>query len=136
MSSELFHWDPQKFSVQVPQFDDAHRQLVTLMNALHALYTRKAPAREQSQALQALTEFTVTHFAEEEAYMRHIGYPGLAIHMGVHRNLLGRLELFAAAFAAEGRFGEELFVFLRMWLAAHICGVDARYGATAPENAA
>ena len=133
---DLFTWDPQKFSVQVTEMDREHQKIIQLMNQLHALYKQGAPASEQGKALTALAEYTVKHFADEEAYMTKIQYPGLAVHKGVHKNLLERVGQFVAAFKASGKLGDDLFVFLKMWLSAHICGVDAKYGIHAHEHAA
>jgi hemerythrin-like metal-binding protein len=125
--TEYFHWDPAKLSLDVPEMDREHQTLIRYMNALHDLYVMKAPAAEQGKALKALAEFTVKHFADEEAYMAKIGYPGLKIHQGTHKNLLDKVGAFAAAFQASGKLGDDLFVFLRMWLSAHICGIDMKY---------
>jgi hemerythrin len=125
--SDLFTWDPQKFSVHVDDMDREHQKIIVLMNRLHELYKQGAPATEQGKALTALAEYTVKHFADEEAYMGRIGYPGLLVHKGVHKHLLERVGQFVAAFKASGKLGDDLFAFLKMWLSAHICGVDMKY---------
>lgn len=51
------------------------------------------------------------------------------MHQGVHKPLLERVGSFGKDFAAKGRFGDDLFVFRRMWLTAHICGIDMKYSA-------
>ena len=126
--SELFTWDAAKFSVKVPEMDREHQQIILLMNRLHDLYKSGAPASEQGKALTALAEYTVKHFSDEEAYMARINFPGLNVHKGVHKNLLERVGQFAAGFKASGKLGDDLFVFLKMWLSAHICGIDMKYG--------
>ncbi|MEY4760580.1 MAG: hypothetical protein RLZZ200_436 [Pseudomonadota bacterium] len=127
--SELFTWDASKYSVKVAEMDREHQQIILLMNKLYGLYKNNAPASEQGKALTALAEYTVKHFTDEEAYMAKINYPGLATHKGVHKNLLDRVGQFAAGFKASGKLGDDLFVFLKMWLSAHICGIDMKYGA-------
>jgi hemerythrin-like metal-binding protein len=127
--TDYFHWDPTKFNLDVPEMDQEHQILIQYMNRLHELYEQKAPAAEQGKALTVLAAYTVKHFADEEAYMARIGYPGLQVHQGTHKNLLYRVGTFAEAFKANGRLGDDLFVFLRMWLAAHICGTDMKYSA-------
>jgi len=131
--SDYFQWDPAKFSLDVAAMDREHQVLIGHMNTLHRLYVSNAPSPEQGKAFKTLADYTVKHFADEERYMEGIGYPGLRIHKGVHQNLLERVGHFGKAFAATGRFGDDLFVFLRMWLSAHICGVDMKYSAHAHE---
>lgn len=122
-----FVWDPTKLALNVDEMDAEHRRLIGLMNQLHQLFDRKAPAVEQGKAFAALADYTVNHFKHEEAYMQRVGYPGLAVHQGVHRNLLAKLNEHAASFKQNRSFSDALFVFLHMWLRSHICGVDMKY---------
>ena len=43
------------------------------------------------------------------------------------KQLLQRLDQFEAALRAKGAAPEDLFPFLKMWLKAHICGIDTKY---------
>ncbi len=125
--SDYFHWDAAKLSLDVAEMDREHQVLIGHMNTLHRLYESKAPAADQGKAFTTLADYTVKHFADEERYMEKVGYPGLRVHQGVHKNLLERVGTFGKDFKAKGKFGDDLFVFLRMWLTAHICGVDMKY---------
>jgi hemerythrin-like metal-binding protein len=130
MSTE-FVWDPDKLALHVEPMDAEHRRLIELMNRLQQLYLKGAPAVEQGKAFAALAEFTQRHFEHEEAYMLSVGYPGLNVHKGVHRNLMEKLNEHAVGFRQNKEFTEPLFQFLHMWLRAHICGVDMKYAAHA-----
>lgn len=125
--AQEFIWDPDKLALGVAEMDAEHMRLIELMNRLQRLYASGAPAAEQGKAFAALADYTVRHFRDEEAYMERVGYPGLAVHQGVHRNLLSKVNAHAQAFKEKGHFTEELFAFLHMWLRAHICGVDMKY---------
>jgi len=127
--AEIFTWDPAKYGLKVPEMDKEHQQIILLMNKLYTLYKAGAPSVEQGAALTALAEYTVKHFQDEEAYMAKINFPGLTVHKGVHKNLLDRVGQFAAGFKATGKLGDDLFVFLKMCLSAHICGIDMKYAA-------
>jgi hemerythrin-like metal-binding protein len=122
-----FVWDPSKLALNVAEMDAEHLQLIDLMNRLQKLYTGGAPAGVQGKAFAALAEYTVKHFRDEEAYMQRIGYPGLAVHQGVHRHLLTKINQYAISFKETGAFTDELFAFLHMWLRSHICGIDMQY---------
>lgn len=126
MSNE-FTWDPAKLGLDVAEMDNEHHRLIDLMNKLGRLHASGAPATEQGKAFAALADFTLQHFQHEEAYMQRIGYPGLAVHQGVHRNLMEKINAHAKDFKQNRRFSDELFVFLQMWLRSHICGVDRKY---------
>jgi hemerythrin len=131
---DFFEWDAGKFGLGVRDMDAEHQTLIALMNALHRLHQAGAPRSAQARAVTELVSFTVKHFADEEAYMEKIGYPDLRVHAGVHRNLLKRVTEYHDEFQKTGQLGEAFFMFLKTWLKAHICGVDARYGAHARQH--
>ncbi|HEV2286831.1 MAG TPA: bacteriohemerythrin [Steroidobacteraceae bacterium] len=125
--SDYFQWDASRYGLNVPAMDHEHETLIGHMNAVHALHTAGAGRAALGPALEKLVAYTRRHFEHEEAYMEQIGFPGLRLHAGVHRQLLARVGEFAAEFARTGALSEEFFMFLRMWLKAHICGIDAKY---------
>ncbi|MBX5459494.1 MAG: hemerythrin family protein [Steroidobacteraceae bacterium] len=125
--SEFFRWDPAKLSLQIPEMDDEHKVLIGMMNDLHTLNESSRPVAEQLSALDRLVRYTAKHFADEEVYMERIGFPGLRIHKGVHKQLLDRLGEFLSAARSSQKLPEDLFVFFKMWLSAHICGIDTKY---------
>ncbi|MFM1887403.1 MAG: hypothetical protein RL026_2560 [Pseudomonadota bacterium] len=132
--SGFFEWNQAKFGLGVDDMDREHQELIVLMNRLHELYAAKASSTEQGKALTALLNCTVRHFQDEEAYMQKINFPGFRVHQGVHKQLLDRMNGFAQAFRTQGKLGDDLFVFLRMWLSAHICGIDMKYAVHAADQ--
>ena len=63
--------------------------------------------------------------------MEKIGFTGRAQHAVIHQQLLGRLAQFHQEFRASGTFTDACFHFLKLWLRAHICGIDTKYAAHA-----
>jgi hemerythrin-like metal-binding protein len=125
--SGYFHWDASTYGIKVPEMDREHEVLIGHMNTVHHLHQSHAGRAAIGPALNELVTYTRRHFADEEAYMSRIGFPGLRIHAGIHRQLLERVDVFAAEFARTGALSEDFFVFLKMWLKAHICGIDSKY---------
>jgi hemerythrin-like metal-binding protein len=125
--SNFFEWDPAKLSLKIPEMDDEHQVIIQYMNKLHQLHTTAAPAGTIGKALSDLITCTAKHFADEEAYMARIQFPGLRIHKGVHQQLLQRLDAFQQDFRNSHKLSEDMFVFFKMWLRAHICGIDTKY---------
>lgn len=125
--SDYFQWDAAKLGLKIPEMDEEHKVLIGYMNSLHDLHERKAHPSDQLHALDQLASYTAKHFADEEAYMEKVGFPGLRIHRAVHRQLLERLEGFRADARRNRALPEDIFVFFKMWLSAHICGVDTKY---------
>ena len=78
-------------------------------------------------AINALGEYTVRHFADEEACMARIRYRGIAVHKTVHKQLLAKFTGYQQAFQSNGVLTDDFFTFLKMWLNAHISSVDMKY---------
>ena len=125
--SDFFQWDPSKLALNVPDMDREHQVLISYMNELHVLNEQKASTQAISRAFDNLVDYTVRHFADEEAYMERIGFPGLRVHKGVHKQLLDKMFGFQRTVRATGKLPDDLFVFFKMWLSAHICGIDVKY---------
>jgi hemerythrin len=125
--SDYFQWDASKYAIHVPAMDEEHQILIGHMNAVHSLHEAKASRAEIGAALGKLVAYTRKHFSDEEAHMSRIGFPELRVHAGIHKQLLSRIDDFGAEFSRSGVLTEDFFAFLKMWLKAHISGVDAKY---------
>jgi hemerythrin-like metal-binding protein len=125
--SDYFEWNPAKLDLKIPAMDAEHQVLIRCMNKLHQLHVTAAPAAVIGKAMSDLIAYTAKHFADEEAYMESIQFPGLRTHKGVHKQLLQRLDEFQQTFQATAKLPEDVFMFFRMWLSAHICGIDSKY---------
>ena len=68
--------------------------------------------------IHELTDYTVTHFADEEAYMEKIGYEGLAAQKNAHASFVARLESINLIELDENpqKYMESLIEFLLGWL--------------------
>lgn len=81
------------------------------------------------KTLQELGNFTVKHFADEEAYQASIGFPDIQIHKATHATLLKKFVAYQQEFeAGDGKIKPEFFNFLKFWLSSHIQGLDQKYG--------
>ncbi len=72
-----------------------------------------------------LTNFAVSHFDLEEAYMLQLNYPKIDQHIAAHNRFRTELEVMMqnpAEFDIQMR--ETISTFLREWLSRHILGID------------
>jgi hemerythrin-like metal-binding protein len=124
-------WD-DTLDLGVEPMNDEHKQILDVMNRI---YDARAQGREGAAVdllVAELGRVCTRHFADEEAYMARIGYPGLETHKRLHQQLLERVRQHAEAIkAAGGRPTDEFFEFLRFWLTSHIKGIDTKYAAHA-----
>ena len=83
---------------------------------------------EIMEILQELKEYTQSHFADEEEYMRSIHYEGLEEQKRAHTAFIGKLEEIGKQSIKEDpqKYLESLVQFLLGWLIHHILNSDKK----------
>ncbi len=83
---EKIVWD-DKFKIGVEAVDKAHAKLFRIINKLFEI-SQDASGNQAAygEGIKYLEAYTMTHFSEEEAYMRSIRYSGYAEHKRLHDN--------------------------------------------------
>lgn len=123
----LIEWRPE-FETGVAEVDHEHRELVDLINALHAQIGAKASKEIVSGFLSEVFAKISAHFALEETVMRKHRYDEYAAHKADHEKLLDDIrdimdahesDLFVDYEAALGRA-------VRDWFVDHFKTKDAR----------
>ncbi len=120
-------WNDE-LDVGVEPMNAQHRSLIDLMNRLWDQDQAGASRTELAKTFDELADYTTRHFTAEEAHMERIGYPLLNQHKHIHADLLQQLETHRKDFQARGGLDRSLFSFLKLWLSAHIKGIDVQYG--------
>lgn len=127
-SSEVFFkWKPE-YSVQIASIDEQHKELVNILNRLFVAVSRLEGDRVIAGILEALTNYTRTHFALEEQLLRMAKYDDFEAHKEEHRKLIEKLETLREKHAVEEKsIYFEMLSFLKTWLKEHIRGEDVKY---------
>ena len=74
-----------RFNIGVEIVDQAHRRLFSIVQKITELYVEKHESKFACmEGIKYFRAYAVQHFAEEEAYMRQIGYPGYPSHKWHH----------------------------------------------------
>ena len=107
-----------KFDIQVDAMNKEHKHLMDIMNRLHVKFEAKA----------SKDDYTVKHFGDEERYLDSIQYPEAEKHKLIHKDLLAKFGTHKSNFDKSGVLEATFFDFLKMWLSAHIQGIDMKYG--------
>lgn len=123
----VMNWT-EELDIGVDAMNQQHQVLIGIMNRLHDQFEAGADQAEQAKSLVELAEFTVKHFKEEEQYMAAIQYPTLESHKMIHAKLLEEFDTHKANFEKTGKLAGAFFTFLKLWLKAHIMGIDKKYG--------
>jgi hemerythrin-like metal-binding protein len=119
-------WQPQ-LSVGIVEFDDDHKKLIDLINALWEANQTQGGGAVVKRVLGELAEYVRIHFEREETLFARWGYPGAAGHGESHRRLTATVSELGAKNVGGARLGDEVFDFLRDWLIKHILGEDMIY---------
>ncbi|MCK6598769.1 MAG: bacteriohemerythrin [Bdellovibrionaceae bacterium] len=129
MANNFFQWDQGKYSIEVPTMDKEHQQLIAIMNKLYEKHSLKASKQELATTLKELGDFVVKHFKDEEEYFSKIPeYSKKEVHKKIHQELISKFTGHVKQFEKEGVLKDDFFTFLKVWLTAHIAGVDMNYG--------
>lgn len=100
-----------------------------MVNDLHSAMMEGRGKDVLGGTLADLVDYTVTHFATEEAYFDRFGYPGSVEHKAQHQGFVEKVADFKQGFD-EDRLMVTLDVmdFLSTWLVEHIKVSDKAYG--------
>ncbi len=123
-----YDWN-ESLNIGVNEMNDEHKVLIDLMNQLYNQTEKKASHEAVLKTFDDLAKYTHKHFADEEKYMESIAYPEFKTHQLIHAKLLTQLDQHLTSFReTNGTLSDEVFDFLKMWLNAHIKGIDIKYG--------
>ena len=123
----LIEWRSD-FETGVPDVDHEHRELVELLNQLHAELGRDAPADTVSAFLGEVFARISAHFALEESIMRKHDYDQYIDHKTDHEKLLDDIRDIMDDFEAGEytAYDEALANAVRDWFINHFKTKDAR----------
>ena len=122
----LINWK-EDFSVGVAEVDHEHRELIELINSLHAVMKQGAGHDDVVQALGEIYAHIAAHFALEEKMMRQTRYPMLSEHKQDHETLLDDLRDIMDEVEDDGTFDEaQLASDLERWFSDHFRTHDAK----------
>ena len=122
-------WD-KKLEIGDQTIDTQHQQLVETFNALMNACAAGQGRDELENALNFLCEYTVKHFAEEEALQLQINYPEFSKHKQLHEDFKVRVTNLANQFKQEGpsfSILARLNIDVGDWLLKHIMHEDKKF---------
>ena len=130
----MFEMKPEYYT-GIEAIDQEHTRLFELANETHELlndYLKYDKTESLNRLISELIDYTKTHFAHEEAYMKSIHYAGIDDHIALHRNFENSLMQFdpdsmATDSEEQNEMVEKLLGFLISWLIDHIMNIDMRY---------
>lgn len=114
-----------RFNIGVEIIDQAHRGLFSIVQKIMDLYVERHEEKFACvEGIKYFKAYALKHFAEEEAYMHEIGYPGCLAHKKLHDKMryetLPELErlLYESDFSTE--MVQRFIGVCTGWLTGHI----------------
>ncbi len=123
----LIEWKTD-YEIGIPSVDFEHRELIELINDLHASLADRPPRDAVATFLAEIFTQISAHFALEESEMRAMKYDQYADHKASHEALLDDLRDIMDEVDADdaGRYEHELSDRLERWFTVHFSTFDAR----------
>jgi len=122
----LLHWKPE-YTVGIDAVDHEHKELIDLINRLHAALPTNSIKDSVEPFLGDLFKAISGHFALEERFMRERDYDQLQIHKNDHERLLDEIrEIMESFVGGDAVTDDELSTRLQRWFSQHFETHDAR----------
>ena len=114
--------------LSVPQMDNQHRKLITVVNEFSAAVDAGSSRAELELRVTQLMETFQVHFDSEEGLMQSSRFPGLTLHADEHRKLIAQMTgLRDGLGSGDVKVCNALALFVRLWTEQHIAGPDRTF---------
>lgn len=125
----MYKWD-NRYCIGEPHIDSQHQKLFQICERIMKIFQYDDEARNQravAEAVKYLKNYTIEHFANEEAYQRAIGYEGFAEHHQKHEEFTQTILKEEKILEESGYASEDVAQFVKIvndWLVDHIMRCD------------
>lgn len=124
---EKIEWD-EKLSVDIPEIDELQKKMFALLNVLIDLKEEQKDAKECSNMVAEINEYSRYYFSKEEEYLRKNGYPEIEPHAKEHRKFIKTvISLRRQVTEDKDNLNYDVIKQMRDWLVDHIITSDLMY---------
>lgn len=124
---DLIRWS-SRLSVGVREFDNQHKNMIEMINTLHAAMKTGKGASITGDIIDGLIAYTGSHFASEELLMLQHNFPGFEKHKAEHAALVQQVLQMQSKYKEGKALPQTLMMFIKEWLMTHILAEDKEYG--------
>jgi hemerythrin len=120
----------ERYRVGHDLIDRQHQRLFVLVNDLELKIAAGADRKDSLDIIQALIDYALLHFSDEEAFMQQIDFENITRHRWLHSEFAGKIADMALEWGQGKEItAEQLRDFLTDWLLDHILTEDMQIGA-------
>lgn len=114
------------YNTGIHEIDIQHQEILNYVNQLDD--ARKLGSRaDVKNVIEGMADYTISHFAFEEALMEQAKYPYVGPHQHIHKTLIARVGTFTERFDKGEDIADEFHTLLKRWLINHIQRDDTAY---------
>ncbi len=130
----MIEWD-DKQSIGISIIDKEHKKFIDVINRAFVAKEQNDNPKEVQKLLKEMTNYTIMHFATEEAYMIKFNYPEYKYHKEEHHGFTKKIiAYFDKVINGNYQIASALLEDLKSWLVNHIQGTDKKYVDCFKEN--
>ena len=123
----LITWD-DSLKIGLVEIDTQHKRLVDLLNELFDAMQAGKSKEIIGRVIIELSNYTITHFSNEEKYFKQFGYVDMEEHMLAHKSFINKIKGFRDEFqAGNTSVSTDMMRYLKDWIVKHINGTDKKY---------
>jgi hemerythrin len=123
-------WD-ESFSVNNAELDAQHKEWISIFNKLHTTLLTGKPEELTSasvEALKAMQQYALYHFAFEEGFLRDLDYDDMARHVMLHKKFYDKIcDHINEVRSGKVVLNTKLIKLMKSWLLDHILIEDKKY---------
>ena len=120
-------WNDEKMATGFPKIDAQHKAWIRQINEFDDDVVNRKGQEVIQNTLDFLTQYSETHFVDEETIMAQLNSPALEPNRAAHDEFRRKLAEIRAWVKNEGATSVEVIELkdaLEKWLVNHICTVD------------
>jgi len=122
-------WNDKQFGIHVEEIDNQHKRLFTILNNLHNSLLTGSAQHSVGPIVVELVEYCREHFADEEALMQKIHFPGYQAHKVLHDKFFAKLmDIIVGLKNGKKVSPFEIMSLIKNWLIEHIAVEDKKIG--------
>ncbi len=123
----LIVWNDD-LKIGINEIDTQHKKLVDLLNELYDAMQAGKSKEVMGKVIIELSNYTITHFSNEERYFKQFGYVDIEDHMLAHKSFINKIKGFRNDFqAGDISVSSEMMRYLKDWITKHINVSDRKY---------
>jgi len=123
-----FVWSPE-LATGNAIIDSQHKQLFEAASALFSACQIGKERQEVERTMEVLAQYTIQHFADEEALQQKCGYPHYPAHKQLHDDFKITVQALAQKMSRQdltADFISEVYITIGEWLLSHFKGEDLK----------